>query len=180
MSRSNQEDCDVEKPLLQIYQNLQRLTGLHRQLLDVVRSERENLVQADLKGIQTATAAKQGLIESIHQAESDRLKLTAELAVLWKKPFKDLTLPNIIIFIQGIDAKGAEQLRSVFNTLTILIQHISKQNLDNKFFLEKSLEHIHQMKKNVLGETTAKSNTYTNHGQKAGGISSARLISKEV
>jgi len=170
----------VEKPLFQIYQNLQKLTGLHRQLMETVRLERESLVQADLKAIQTVTSTKQALIESIHQTETERLKFVSELAMHWRKPYRELTLPNIIIAIQGTDPKGAEQLRSIYNALTVLIQRITAQNKDNSALIERSLEHVHQMKKNVLGETNKKSNTYTQTGQRATGTQAARLISKEV
>lgn len=170
----------MDKSLVSIYQSLQKLVGLHRQLLDTVRSERTALVDADLNAIHTITSTKQALIESVHQVESERLKLTGELAVLWKKHYRELTLPNIIIHIQGYDAKGAEQLRSVFNTLTVLIQRISEQNQDNRRLIEKSLEHVHQMKKNILGEATPHSNTYTQQGQRTSSPQGSRLLSKEA
>ncbi len=170
----------MENSVSQIYQVLQKLTGLHRQLLDVVRLERESLVQADLKAIEAVTNSKQTLIEEIHQTESMRLKLTMELALLWKKPCRDLTLPYIIIEIENSDVKSAAQLRSIFNALTILIQRISAQNRDNLALVEQSLCHVDQMKKNILEEATPKSNTYTQRGQKANGPSASRLISKEA
>ena len=170
----------MEKPLSEIYQVLQKLVGLHRQLMDTVRMERDALVQADLKSIRDATCAKQALIEAIKQAETVRIKLLGELALLWKKPIRELTLPQIIIAVQGSDLKGAEQLRSIFNTLTILVQRIREQNDDNRTFVECSLEHVNEMKQNILGASVPKSNTYTQQGQKSNPVSGARLISKEA
>lgn len=170
----------MEQTLNQLNQILQKLTGLHRQLLETVRNEREILIQANLKAIERTTASKQSLIEEIYQVESERLKVIAELAVIWKRPYRDLTLPNIIIHLQGIDLKKAEQFRSTYHVLTVLIQRISDQNTDNKAFLEKSISHIHQMKKNILNEVTPKSNTYNHQGQKSQTIQSSRLISKEA
>src|SRR5205823_5142985 len=129
-ARSSQEDCDVEKLLAQIYQVLQKMIGLHRQLLELVRLEREALVQANLMEIQNHTCAKQVLVEAIHQAEKERQNLVVELAGRLKVPPQEFTLPNIIIAIQGNDSKRAEQYRSAFNALTILIQRISEQNQD--------------------------------------------------
>jgi flagellar biosynthesis/type III secretory pathway chaperone len=170
----------MENTLLQIYQNLQKLTGLHRQLMDIVRVERDSLIQADIKGIESAIVTKQKLIEDIYQTETARLKLTAELAVTWKRPYRELTLPNIIIAVQGIDPKGAEQLRSVFNTLTVLIQRITAQNQDNRSLVERSLGHVHNMKRNILGEATPRSSTYTPQGQKTNGPVTQRIISREA
>ena len=170
----------MDKPLNDIYQVLQKLVGLHRQLLDTVRMEREALVQAELKAIQSATIAKQGLIEAIRHAEGERMQLIANLAQAWKRPMRALTLPQLIIEVQGRDIKTAELFRSTFNTLTLLIQRITEQNDDNRAFLEKSLMHVEAMKKNVLGESVPKSNTYTPKGQRSGPSNGARLISKEA
>ena len=171
---------NLEKIFLQIHETLQRLTGLHRQLMDTVRMEREALLAADLKGIEDATLAKQTLIEAIRRSESDRISATGELALLWKKPLRDLTLPVIVTQIQTSHPKISEQLRSAYNALTILIKRISEQNQDNLALVQNSLAHIHEMKKNILGETTPKANTYNTKGQKAMGPGGARLISKEA
>lgn len=170
----------MEKPVAQLHQILHKLTGLHRQLLDLVRQERETLVQANIQEIEGITFQKQALIEGIHQAESSRLKLLGELALLWRRPIRDLTLPQIIIEVQGRDPSAAEQLRTQYNALTHLIQRISEQNSDNRALIEKSLEHIHQMKRNVLGEASQKSSVYTPNAQKTVQAQGARLLSREA
>lgn len=170
----------MEKPLDEIYASLQRLIGLHRQLVENVRLEREALVSADLKAIQDCTVAKQGIIESIRQAEAARMKGIGELAAKWRRPLRELSLGQIVIALQGTDLEGAEKFRSTLNTLTVLIQRITEQNESNRGLVEKSLEHVREMKKNVLGEAIPRSDLYTPQGQRAGNTGGARLISKEV
>ena len=173
----------MEKNVTLIYESVQKLVGLHRQLLDTVRQEREAIVNADLKSLQECTSTKESLIEAIRGQESKRLKATSELTLDWKRPFKELTLTNIIIAIQGIDPKGAEALRTTYNALTILIQRTIEQNKGNRDLVERSLEHVHNMKKNILGETVPRSNTYSQQGQRVnatGAQRGARLISKEA
>jgi flagellar biosynthesis/type III secretory pathway chaperone len=148
--------------------------------MEVVRLEREALVQAELKAIQEATLSKQALLEAIRQAESERLKATAEIAVAIKRPLRDLTLNQVIISVQGLEPKTADQLRSSLNMLTILVERIQEQNEENRSLLEKSLEHLHTMKRNVLGEATPKANTYTSHGQKSHSGAAARWVSREA
>jgi flagellar biosynthesis/type III secretory pathway chaperone len=174
------EDCRVEKNVAPIYQIIQKLIGLHRNLMDVVRAEREALTNADLKGIQDANAQKEALVQAIRQQEADRLRTVGELAIQWKRPFKDLSLQNIIIAVQGTDLKAAEQLRSSFNALTHLVSRVQEQNRYNAELLEKSLAHLLSMKKNILGEATPKSDTYNPQGQKTSSSASSRLISKEA
>jgi hypothetical protein len=163
-----------------IYESLQRLTGLHRQLMETVRMERVALVAADIPRIEEATVAKQAIIEAIRAAESDRLKCTIELAVALHKQVRDLTLPNIIIIVQGYDQKLSERLQTAFNALTLLIKRISEQNTENQTLVENSLMHIQNMKNNVLRETVPKSTGYTSKGQKSNGRNGARLIEKDA
>ena len=163
-----------------LYELLQKLIGIHRQLLDVVRLEREALVEAHLKDIQNITGIKQGLVEEVHRVESERLKIMGALAVAWSMSSKELTLQKVIIRIQGNDLKLADQFRAAFNALNILIQRISDQNNHNKKFLERSIEHVDQMKKNVLEESQSQANTYTQQGQRSTSAGTSRLISKEA
>jgi hypothetical protein len=170
----------VEKQVLEIYQSIQKLIGLHRQLLDVVRKEREILIEANVKAIEEVTALKQGLIGEVRSVEAQRIRATGELAQLWKRQPVELTLGNLIIIVQGSDLKLAEQLRTSLNAITILIERITEQNESNRALVERSLEHVHEMKKNILGETVPKSTTYTPQGQKTPGMQGARILSKEA
>ena len=170
----------MENTLLLINQVLKKLIGSHRQLLDVVREEKACLVQVELSKLQTITRAKEGLIEEIHQLESARLKLMIELSVEWKRPLRELSLNQLIITIQGSDPQGADQLRSTLNSLTVLIQRITEQNRESQALIERSLMHVRQMNKNVMGESTAKSSTYTPLGHRSAGLNPSRYISKEI
>lgn len=170
----------LEKQITEIYQTLQKLIGYHRQLREAVKAEREALVAADVGAIQETVSMKQGLIEEIRRAEAMRLKATSELASIWKKDPAELTLSKLIIIVQGKDLKFAEQLRSALNAITVLISHITEQNDSNRALVERSLEHVHEMKKNVLGETVPKSTTYTQQGQRSSGMQGARILSKEA
>jgi flagellar biosynthesis/type III secretory pathway chaperone len=160
--------------------SLQKLVGVYRQLLEVVRTEKETLVSADLRAIQEITSRKQALLETIRQEETARLKLVAELAMKWKTPAKEITASALAVQIQGQDLKTADQLRSVSNALTVLIKRAAEQNEENKSLVQKSLEHICAMKRNVLGESTEKANTYNPQGQKSRGAGGSRFVSKEA
>jgi hypothetical protein len=167
----------LDKNLAEIYAVLQKLTGLHRQLLDTVRIERDALVSADLKAIQEVTNAKTVLVEHVRQHESLRLRLIGALAAEWKIPAAEMTLQRMIIQVQGTDQKSAEQFRSALNALTLLIR---EQNEDNRVLVETSLDHVNTMKRNVLGEAQPRSNTYNKTGQSQAPASDARLISQEA
>lgn len=163
-----------------IYTTLQKMLGHHRQLLEAVREERKALVDADIKRIQEMTYSKEATIESIRLLESQRIKLSAELAVLWKRPLQELTLSQIILSVQGEDIKMSENLRNTYNALLHIIGRARDQNRDNSELVQKSLEHVTAMKKNILGESVPWSQTYNPQGQPAHNGGASRLISQEA
>ncbi len=163
-----------------LHQSLQKLIGLHRQLLESVRLERDALLSADLKIVQDSTFAKEALVESIRQAEVERMRIVADFAFAWKKPVSELSLSNIIIGIQGDNLKAADQLRSSQNALQVLVSRIVDQNSNNRKICERSLTHFNAMKKNVLGEGSPKSDVYSQQGQRVNGPAQSRLLSREI
>lgn len=171
----------MEKAIISLHASLQKLLGLHRQLLDILRLERNALLDMNLKGIQDSTLAKESILNAIHQSELERQKRVAEISIYLKKPAETLSLGQIIIDIQSTDSENAERLRSLLTALDILIKRIKTQNLENKSLVESSLGHIQQMKNNVLGEANPKSDTYTAHGTKhAQTQTPPRLLSQEI
>jgi flagellar biosynthesis/type III secretory pathway chaperone len=166
--------------LERIYSTLQRMLGLHRQLYEICKMEREAIVNVDLKAVGERTSAKELVIETIRQAEAERIRESARLSVEWGVPLSDLTLGFIAREIEPIDAKTAEKFRSALTALTVLIDRAKKQNESNRELIEQSLAHVHEMKKNVLGESQPASSTYGNQGQKVAQTGGARLLSTEA
>jgi len=171
---------ETQRSVAELQDSLRELTRLHRQLLDVCVLEREALKQADLKAIQEIAVRKQGMVDAIRAAEGKRMNRVASLAMIWKRPLRELTLPTIIADAQAHDPRGVDQLRSTFEALKLLISQITEANDANRSLVEKSLEHVAAMKKNVLGESVPKSNTYNPQGQRQSGSSGARLFNKEA
>jgi flagellar biosynthesis/type III secretory pathway chaperone len=170
----------VEKNLAAVHRILQKLIGLHRQMLDAVRTERSALAGADVRTLQESVHAKEALVESIRQLESERLRVMTDLALALRVPLKDLTLSRLAIEVQGGDLKAADQLRSARNALVQLAERIREQNEYNRGWVEQSLAHVNQMKRNVLGESKPASDTYTARGARQGGAGQSKLISKEA
>jgi len=171
----------VERALLaEIYHALQKLIGLHRQLLEATRGEHQAIVEANLKGIQMATNMKQALVETIGQTESSRLKSTGQLAAVLGKNPAELTLKNIIQIAQDVDRAVSDSLRTSYNVLNLLIQRITEQNQSNKILIENSLAHMQKLRGNALTEASSASVTYTQQGEKSVNVKSSHLISREA
>jgi flagellar biosynthesis/type III secretory pathway chaperone len=163
-----------------LYVCLQRMLGLHRQLYETCKLEREAFVAADVKLITEQTHAKELIIETIKQAESERIRISTFIALDWKVPLKDLTLNFIIREVEPRDAATSERFRSALTALTVLIERAKKLNESNRDLVERSLEHVNVMKKNVLGEALPSTEMYGNQGQKLPNTGGARLLSTEA
>ncbi|MFZ9594993.1 MAG: flagellar protein FlgN [Bdellovibrionia bacterium] len=170
----------MEKLLQSVHQSLKRLTGLHCQLLELVREEKTHLLSADLAKIGAVSKAKLALCEEIHQVEYNRLKCIDELAMVLKKPVQSLKLHELILSIQTSHPELAASLQSSLNALTHLVSRISEQNADNQLLLQQALSHVQVMKKNAISEASMKSSTYTHQGNRSQGVQASHLISREI
>lgn len=162
---------------------LQKLIGIHRQLLETVRQEHEAIMNAQHKDLQEAVYAKEALIEGIRQQELLRQAVVDKIATLLNRPIEEITLSIIVLEVQNKDAKFSELLRSSQTALKMLAERVIEQNNYNRDLIKRSLDHVHEMKRNVLGESKPKSQTYTAQGRKSlvgEQNGNARLISKEV
>ncbi len=158
--------------LSELHGQLQRLLTLHRQLLEALRVEREALLSADCRRIQDCTSEKEGILHQISILEQARFRSSNALG--------DRDLAAIILAAQAIDLKLSDQLQSVRNALQHLIQRIREQNDANRLLVENSIEHVIQMKKNILGEAVPRAGTYSPSGQASHAPSQARLLSTEI
>ena len=77
----------------------------------------------------------------------------------------------------------SQQLQTDLSALIVLVERIQSQNRINAKIVERSLENVDAMRKNIFGEVTSENKTYNQYGQKnQASVSSTgpRLISKEV
>jgi predicted RNA-binding protein len=170
----------MEKLLLELYQNLYHLIGLHRKLLDAVKIERQALRDAEVNSIQEVTYHKEALITSIVQKEKGRQQIVSLIAMRLKRSIAELNLTEVILETQRTDQKMAEMLRSAQATLNLLAKRIQEQNDSNRNLIQESLLHVNQMKTNALGQAAPMSNTYNARGQKTAPGKEARLLSEEA
>jgi len=171
------------KLIREISGSLQKLLGLHRQLWDQVRAERDALINADRHLIQEVALAKKALVESIRAIETGRLNSAGLLARAWKKEVHELSLSFIILRTQELDSQLSASLQTQQNALRHLAERIQVTNDSNRQLVENSMKHVDQMKRNLMGEVDPKSTLYTPQGGKGSPSQQsgqARFLSKEA
>ena len=164
-----------------LHEALQDLIGLHKQLLEVVKAEADSIEQADVKATFEATSSKEALVHWIHRSEQNRQIIATSLAQELK--LANPSLKDLIVHFQSVDATLSAQLQTDLSALVILVERIQAQNNQNGKIVERSLQHVSAMRKNIFGEVTSENKTYNQQGQKnqaSPGSAGPRLISKEV
>jgi flagellar biosynthesis/type III secretory pathway chaperone len=165
--------------LNELVTRLQKLLSLHRQLLESIRAEREALLAVDVRKIHEITLEKQAILQQVLAAEQARLSICRLVAVQLNAS-ADASLGQIILQSQSVSLKVSEQLRSVQYALVHLVGRIQEQNASNQQLVASSLEHVNQMKRNVIGESMPKSETYSPTGHRHIAPAQSRLISTEI
>lgn len=159
---------------------LRELVGHYRELLEVVRFEKEALVDADLKRIHEMTQRKEYVLEVIRQAELARITESESYFAQKRIPKEKHSLSRMVQEVQATDLKAAEELSQLAATLAILIKRIQEQNQYNQQLVVRSIVHIENMKANIMGEADQKTGTYGQKGTKQGSSVAPRFVSQEV
>ncbi|MEN9724023.1 MAG: FlgN protein [Pseudomonadota bacterium] len=164
----------------ELFSQLERLVKLHQQLAELLRVERLTLVSMNLPQIQEVSEQKQSLLHQIALEEAHRVRLIPALSVELGVSAEQATLSPLIQKLQVRDLALAERFVAIRDRLMHLVSEIQSENQSNARFLEASIDHVNQMKKNILGEATPRSGTYSSTGHPQTTAAGSRLISREV
>ncbi|MBN21895.1 MAG: hypothetical protein CL678_11500 [Bdellovibrionaceae bacterium] len=170
----------IDHLLNQIYQSLEKLVKLHRQLFENVCAEENHLVSADVKAIQNNLSEKEAILSAIDSAEHLRRATLQRICEILSISESSLTLSRLIGFLKNDSEAFAQKLKSTQEVLSILAKRIKEQNNKNKGLVDQSLLTISQMKKNIMGSKDQAHSIYGKDGQSHIDSSQGRLIQKEI
>lgn len=158
--------------------NLNRQVTLYRQMIDLVREEREHIVGLKFRELREDTYSKEAIIDEIQREDYRRVRWIASAAKVLGRDVKDITIE---IIASEMARAHYETLMSVKNTLLVLIKKAKEMNHENKRLVEIALGDAQEMKKNILGITSDQPQTYGPKGS-MGPMkdTSARMLNKEA
>jgi flagellar biosynthesis/type III secretory pathway chaperone len=161
----------------ELVRNLRHQISLYRQLLDLVREERLQVVELKYKELRESTFSKEALIDEIQREEQRRKLWVHSAAQFIGLPEKDTTLE---IIASRIAREQYEALMSLKNTLVVLVKKSRELNEDNRKLVEAALRDTQEMKKNVLGLTSEQAKVYGPRGQMNTKENTSRILNKEA
>ncbi|RZA03990.1 MAG: flagellar protein FlgN [Proteobacteria bacterium] len=165
--------------LEELQKNLRHQLALYRQLVDLLREEKEHMVAVRTKEVRECTYSKEALLDEIHREEYRRRRWVAEAAAALGLPEKEITIELVATRLAPEQLEAYTSLKS---TLVHMIKRAREMNDDNRRLAETALQDLQTMKKNILGLTADKPQTYGAKGTMGTGSrdQSARLLNKEA
>lgn len=170
-------NAEVQTVYKKLTQTLEEMTKIYRQLLDVVRKEKDFLINVDIIEIEKARTLKEELISKSRMADMVREKYAHELGSL-----VGLTIarPRLMELAAQLPLKEGDALRQMHSGLEMVIRRLQELNRENDHYAQSALKTLNGALGNIK-ETLAGKSTYERKGQyKAGPEVSGNFMSKEA
>ena len=165
---------------LEHFKNLEKcLDGLikvYRQVLNVVRKERDILIAANLDELNENNKTKETLLIKARQLEAERIQVAKNFAVA--EDLSDTT--RLLEFANHIGGDLGERLRNMQTALELLLKRVREFNAQNEVLVNSALEKVTGAMGSICNSLKDKP-TY----KKTGGVisrpaESGQLVSKEA
>lgn len=170
-------DAKVETVYNKLTETLIEMTKIYRQLLEVVRKEKDHLIHVELMEIDQCRLQKEELIGKARIADLVREKYAQELGFLvgLSSP-----RPRLLELAAQMPMKEGDYLRQIHSTLDVVIRRIQDFNRENEQYAQAALKTLNGALGNIK-ETLAGKNTYERKGQyKQGPEIAGNFVSKEA
>lgn len=166
--------------LEELQKNLKHQLAIYRQLVDLLREEREHIVGVRMKEMRESTYSKEALLDEAHREEFRRKAWVKEAAAFLRMRESEVTIEVIAQRMAPRDQH--ESMISLKLALIHMVKKAREMNSDNQALVEAALRDTQQMKRNILGLSSDKPQTYGPKGSMDSGAreQGARFLSKEA
>jgi flagellar biosynthesis/type III secretory pathway chaperone len=172
-----QPENNQAKAYQRLIHNLEELTKHYRQILELVRKEKELLIAADVEKLAENNQAKEDLLYKIKTCDSFREKYAKEYAFTIGA---DSTQPRLLELAQTVGGAEGDRLRTIHAMLQLLVSRVQTLNKENEEFAQSALSKLGGALDEIKGTLSGKK-TYGQKGQIAHGPDKAgNFVSKEV
>jgi flagellar biosynthesis/type III secretory pathway chaperone len=127
---------------------LERMIVLYDRCLEIMTRERDDLVSVDFEALLNTLREKDEILEAIRALDRDRLRIQDEFAMVMEKKSSELTLKILgeALVSQGEDAaRAGQRLLTLRRQLAAQIEELSHRVVQNRSFVEKSMENIREV-----------------------------------
>lgn len=161
--------------------NLDDLTKNYRQLLEIVRSEKELLRESNVEKLNAVNVSKDQLLTQIKSLDALRANYAAELA---HHVGADTTQPRLLELAIKMNGPEGEKLRTMHSTLELLLKRLFEINRENAEAAQRALHNVNKsldsFKENLSGPKNYTRSQAKHTTAKSGADSSGKLVSREA
>lgn len=169
-------DQRIESARKKLMTNLDDMTKSYRTLLDLVRKEKDFLLQAEIDKLRENNAAKETTLMKLKSLDGARERYAKDLADLVGS---DAERPRLLEIAQKMAGPNGDQLRNIHATLELLVRRATEINSENERYAQSALNTLDGAMGDVK-ETLVGKNTYGQKGKMAYGPEKAgNFVSKE-
>jgi flagellar biosynthesis/type III secretory pathway chaperone len=156
---------------------LDDLVKIYRSLLDVVRREKEILVESRLDELNENNKSKDTLLVRIRSLENSRTKLARDLAVLTGS---DVDQPRLLELAANLPKEQGDRLRNMHSVLELLIRRVSEVNKTNEELVQSALRSITGAMEAIKDGLAPAAKTYGQKGSISTKTEGGALVSREA
>lgn len=156
--------------------NLEEMTKLYRQLLEIVRKEKQLLIDANMEKLQENNELKESLLFKIKSVDTLRIRYAAEMATL---VHSDHEQPRLLDIAKNLGGAEGDRLRVIHSALDLLVKRLSEINKENEEVAQSALKNLNGALGNIK-DTLSGKKTYSAKGQaQRGPDQSGHFVSRE-
>lgn len=171
------QEGSLDRIYLKLENNLEEITKLYRQMVDVLRKEKEHLIKAEIDKLDESNKLKEAIIVRLKSLDALRVKYATDLT---EQLGLDINQPRLLEIARKLGGSKADKLRCVHAALEILMKKIPELNKENEQYVKSALSNVNGAIDNIKG-TLAGPSTYRREGLKEKGSEvTGNLISREA
>ena len=157
--------------------NLDDMLKNYRQLLDLVRKEKDLLITSNIDLLNENNNAKEQAIIKIKALDATRMTYASELAHFVQA---DSVQPRLLEIAQKIGGAEGEKLRVMHSALEMVIKRLSEINKGNVVFAESALKSVNSALDNFKEALTGPQKTYQKKGKYQQGAQTGHMVKREA
>jgi len=171
------QEGTFDRIYLKLEANLEEITKYYRQMLDLLRREKDILIKAEVEKIEENNKQKELILSRLKSLDALRVKYASDLAL---QLALDPTQPRLLEIAREIGGLRADKLRGIHAALEILMKKIPELNRENEQYVQSAMTHVQGAMNNVKGALSGPT-TYRREGSKDKGMeTSGHLIRREA
>ena len=157
--------------------NLDDMLKNYRQLLDIVRKEKDLLLTSNIDQLNENNNTKEQVIIKIKALDAVRMTYASELAHFVGA---DTAQPRLLEIAQKIGGQEAEKLRTMHAALEMVIKRLSEINKNNVVYAESALQTVNSALENFKDALIGPQKTYQQKGKYKQPEASGHLVTRKA